>query len=144
MPLDAYDSGLMGRTETAFLALFHRTNVYLLRATADATLPPAALLPRASTTGDNAARASASASSSGDSAANAASASAATSQQRSPPARPNFAVSALAPKRAGSNKLVCVDARGLERKFATADAAAAERAVAFVAKWLPAAAAQRQ
>ncbi len=143
MPLDAYDSGLMGRTETAFLALFHRTNVYLLRATADATLPPATLLPRASTTGDNAASASASASaSSGDSAANAASASAA--QQRSPPARPNFAVSALAPKRAGSNKLVCVDARGLERKFAAADAAAAERAVAFVAKWLPAAAAQRQ
>ncbi len=141
MPLDAYDSGLMGRTETAFLALFHRTNVYLLRATADASLPPATLLPRVSTTGDIAATASASTSSSS---AFAASASAATLQQRSPPARPNFAVSALAPKRAGSNKLVCVDARGLERKFAAADAAAAERAVAFVAKWLPAAAAQRQ
>jgi hypothetical protein len=140
VPLDAYDSGLMGRTEAAFLALFHRTNVYLLRAATDASLPPAALLPRASTTDNSAAPASASSSSA--SAADAASASAA--QQRSPPARPNFAVSALAPKRAGSNKLVCVDARGLERKFAAADAASAERAVAFVAKWLPAAAAQRQ
>ena len=132
MPLDAYDSGLLGRTEAAFLALFHRTNVYLLRATADATLPPASLLPRAS--------AGSSLSSSGDSAANASAASA----PGAAPARPTFAVSALAPKRAGSNKLVCVDARGLERKFAAADAAAAERAVAFVAQWLPAGAAQRQ
>ena len=128
VPLDAYDSGLLGRTEAAFLALFHRTNVYLLRAATDATLPPASLLPRAS--------ADALSSAAGGSAANA---SASTSAA---PARPTFAVSALAPKRAGSNKLVCVDARGLERKFAAADAAAAERAVAFVAKWLPAA--QRQ
>jgi hypothetical protein len=131
VPLDAYDSGLLGRTEAAFLALFHRTNVYLLRAATDATLPPASLLPRAS--------ADALSSAAGGSAANA---SASSSAAGAAPARPTFAVSALAPKRAGSNKLVCVDARGLERKFAAADAAAAERAVAFVAKWLPAA--QRQ